>query len=535
MSEIYDVIVIGGGPGGAMASTLLADAGRNVLLLEKEKFPRYHVGESLLSGTSDLLDKAGALDKVKRENYVKKNGVTWVWGKDREPWTVYFKDALAMPYDYGYQVDRASFDKILLDNARSHGVNVLEQHQVTDLIWEKGRLVGVNYQSTDSKSNKSARASWTIDASGRPGIVAKEVYRKEWDEKLQKNMAVWSYWKGAKRPDGFDEGNTFLPTFDDGWWWFIPQREDITSIGAVISQDSYGRAQKQGAESYYLDAIRKTPEIYERLKGAEMTSEVRVLQDWSYKYESFVGKGFVAVGDAACFIDPLLSTGVHLALLSGMLSAVSINTMLDKPSGEDEVLSFYQSQYLAEYKRLREQVYFLYSGHQSTDSFFWHARNTLNIPNADPERAFATLIGGAYKHRSWYRRYLQNLEAPESIKKIFDGIFDERTAGSDMLSWDVPIVASLDDWQYEDSFAISGLSLEPSVILLSQNGRSLSISKCLENLLLKADGSMTANELVSVVADEENELRETVRSIANEAITYGVLSPAQSPVPAAVG
>jgi flavin-dependent dehydrogenase len=525
MIETYDVIVIGGGPGGSMASTLLAQSGRNVLLLEREKFPRYHVGESLLSGTSDLLGKINVLEDIEKENYIKKNGVTWVWGKDREPWTVYFKDALAMAYDYGYQVDRASFDKVLLDNARKQGVRVLEQHRVTELIWEDKRLSGVVYESTQSKEIVSARSSWVIDASGRPGLVTRQVYEQEWDTKLRKNMAVWSYWKGAKRPEGFDAGNTYLPTFEDGWWWFIPQRNEITSIGAVISQESYSDAQKQGAEKYYLDAIRRTPEIATRIKDAEMVDEIRILQDWSYKYEKFTGNGFLAVGDAACFIDPLLSTGVHLALLSGMLAAVSVNTIIDRPHDESKILDFYQKQYLLEYNRLKEQVYFLYSGHQSKDSFFWHARNTLNMPNADPERAFSTLIGGAYKHRSWYRRYLQNLDAPENIKKIFDGIFDEKTMGSSMISWDIPIKIRKDGWYYEDSFAINGSKLEPNKVMSFEDGRHLSITECLGMVLRRADGNLTANELVTSISEEGQELPETVRSTINEAITYGVLTP----------
>jgi flavin-dependent dehydrogenase len=327
MSNKYDVIVIGGGPGGSTTSTLLANAGKNVLLLEREQFPRYHIGESLLSGTADLLKKIGVLEKVENSGFVKKFGVTWIWGSNREPWTVYFKDALAMPYDFGYQVERGPFDKLLLDNAREHGVKVLERHRVTGLKQDQDRIVGVEYESVETGTRYVAEANWVIDASGQGGFITKQLGKRTWDEKLR-NMAIWSYWKGAWRPEGLDAGNTFLPTFDDGWWWYIPLRDNITSIGVVLDQENYALALKQGTKEFYLDAIQRTPELAKQLESAEIVDEIRVMKDWSYIYDSFFGKGYIAVGDAACFIDPLFSTGVHLAMLSGFLAAVSLNRIL---------------------------------------------------------------------------------------------------------------------------------------------------------------------------------------------------------------
>src|SRR5262249_35582868 len=161
-----------------------------------------------------------------------------------------------------------------------------------------------------------------------------------WDDNL-KNMAIWSYWKDAVRLEGIDAGNIFLPAFSDGWWWFIPLQNEITSVGAVIDRENYLAARERGLKEYYLDAIQQTPALAERLRGAEMVDEMRITKDWSYTYDSFCGKGFLSVGDAACFIDPLLSTGVHLAMLSGFLGAITVNTLLqEEPPNEEAVLNF---------------------------------------------------------------------------------------------------------------------------------------------------------------------------------------------------
>jgi flavin-dependent dehydrogenase len=520
----FDVIVIGGGPGGSMASTLLADSGKKVLVLEAAQFPRYHIGESLLSGTADLLDKIGALEKLESGGYTKKYGVEWVWGEQREPWTVYFRDALAMPHDYGYQVERGPFDKMLLDNASEHGVDVREQHRVVDFTIDDSGVSTVVYRRTDTGETGTATARWLVDASGQGGLVTKRLHTQEWDEYL-KNMAVWSYWKGAKRPDGEDAGNTFLPTFDDGWWWFIPLREDITSIGAVVDREAFNAQKPQDLKKYYLDSIAKTPELASRLENAELVDDMHIQRDWSYMYDRFSGDGYIAIGDAACFIDPLFSTGVHLSMLSGFLAATVVNTILDKPElGATQMLQFYEDAYRKEFDRLRAQVYFLYAGNGgSKDSYFWHARSHFEVPTIEPEQAFVSLIAGAFAHRSWYSRYLKQLDVPADLRDTFEGIFEGKSVGA-RVDFDTPLISSKFG-SVVDDFAIDGRYLREARSLVHTNGASVAYTPAVGVVIEHADGARTGREIIDIIADRGIDTRDRARNTLHEVISYGFVEP----------
>lgn len=521
----YDIAVIGGGPGGCMASTVLSDVGMRVVQFEAAKFPRYHIGESLLSGTAQFLKQIGVLDELESKGYIKKFGVEWIWGDRREPWTVYFKDALAMPYDFGYQVERGPFDQMLLENSRAHGVDVLEQHRVVNFKIDSDGLARVDYRSADGQNGRIT-ARWIVDASGQGGFVTKQLHRQDWDPYL-KNTAIWSYWRGARRGKGIDYGNTFLPTFDDGWWWFIPLRDDITSIGVIVDRDTYLAQKELGPEAYYLDCLDKTPELKERLTGAERTDQMHVQRDWSYIYDRFCGDGYIAVGDAACFIDPLFSTGVHLAMLSGFLAAITVHTILGKPElSRAEILKFYETTYRREFARLRAQVYFLYSGQGHTkDSYFWHARSQFDVPGIDAEKAFVSLIAGAFEHRSWYSRFLRQLDVPSDLRSTIQGIFDGKMAGVG-IDLKAPLVKA-ENCQVVPEFAIDGAYLRPSQSIMHPGGGSLPLTDPLAKLLELADGQ-NALELAGQLAVQGMTSRDQAQSLVHEAMTVGLLVPAVS-------
>jgi flavin-dependent dehydrogenase len=518
-SKDFDAIVIGGGPAGSTVGTLLADAGRRVLLLEKERFPRYHIGESLLSATVTIFEKLGVLEKIEKAGHTKKHGISWVWGKDRSLWTVYFKDAIGIPHDFSFQVERGAFDKMLLDNAREHGVSVLEEAPVNGLIRAGGRLAGVQYGN-----GQKATAPWIVDASGQTGFLSNQVSKRNWDDHLR-NMAVWSYWKNARRPEGIDRGNTFLPTFQEGWWWFIPLRDEITSVGVVIDRKNYDKALKQGLHVYYRKAIERTPELAQRLHSAQMVDEMRVTRDWSYLHESFCGEGYFAVGDSACFIDPLLSTGVHLAMLSGYLAAVSINTLLEESSAdENRIQGFFQEQYFREYSRLREKVYFMYGGHRAKpDSYFWNARKIFDIPTQDPKRSFISLIAGAFEHRSWYRRFAKELEVPNSVHELAESIFSRRTRGRGGVSLEKPLVRT-EDWKIKDDFAVDGFRLREVKVLASSEGRTFPLDETMSQILDGIDGRTSCRQMVAKIGGRNERLETSVRSRLSEAVALGILS-----------
>lgn len=527
---MYDVIVLGGGPGGSTVSTLLAKSGKKVLLLEKENFPRYHIGESLLSGTADLMSKIGVLDRIEEDGYIKKWGVEWLWGEDKKSWTVYFKDALAMPHDHGYQVERAEFDKLLLDNAMENGVEVYQPCIAVDIIQDNnGRVIGVKHKRDGSDTVEELTAKFVVDATGQGGLITKRLNKQNWDPRLR-NMAVWSYWQNAERKPGIDEGNTFLPTFSEGWWWFIPLRNDRTSIGAVIDRENYDKVKEMGFENFYRDAISRTPELARRLENAEICDEIRVQRDWSYAYDKFYGNGFIALGDAACFIDPLFSTGVHLAMLGGYLASVTVNTILDKSNEykEAELLAFYQRQVESEYKRLRAQVYFLYSGHESDkESYFWNARNQFDVPEIDPKQAFISLIAGAFEHRSWYHRYMSHLQMPEHLRKLFEGRFQQDYTEEDAICMDAPLELS-ENWELIDDFAIEGPHLRDAKSMSFSTGGVMPYDELVMSILKLTDGKNSFTEIMQAIKGDETICQDRIYSHMDKLAAYGAFKNAEA-------
>jgi flavin-dependent dehydrogenase len=517
----YDVVIIGGGPGGSSAGTFLADYGKKVLLLEREKFPRYHIGESLLSGTLEIFSKLGVLEKLEK-TFVKKWGVEWVWGETRNRWTTYFKDAVSIPFDYGFQVERGDFDKLLLDNAAEHGVEVREECKVGEPIIRDGRVAGVRYEDLSTGTRHEVSARWVIDASGQGGVLTNQLRTRTWDAML-KNMAIWSYWQGARRGPGIDQGNTFLPTFAEGWWWFIPQRNEITSIGAVIDRENYDRVREVGPEAFYESAIARTPELAERLVDAKRVDKIRILRDWSYEYDQFYGDGYIAVGDAACFIDPLFSTGVHLALLAGYMGSLTVNTLLDKEDVDQAaVCKFYEKQYKRDYQRYRDQVYFLYAGQSaSKEDYFWKARNIFDLPDLAPQQAFISLIAGSFEHRGWYHRCSKRMGAP----KLLEGFIDKVSNGEQFNPDSEYYAGRLGlgkPWELVDDFAVDGNYLVPARSIRTTDGYELPFTPLIEEILDSVEKAPAATDLVSRMSARGYPKRD-VHVAISDAVTYGVL------------
>ena len=322
MSE-YDVIVIGGGPAGSTVSTLVAQRGYRVGLFERERFPRFHIGESLIPETYWVLKRLNMLPKMQRSHFVRKYSVQFVNARGRQSAPFYFRDNKPHECSQTWQVVRSEFDAMMLNNAREHGVDAHEGVHVLDVIFEAERAVGVRIKDVDGE-RREIRAAVVVDASGQAAMLQNRFKLRLWDPVLNKG-AIWTYWGGAYRDSGRDEGATMvLQTADrSGWFWYIPLHDDTVSVGVVAPFDYLFKG-RNGHEQTYREEVERCPAVRDRVAGARQATGYFATRDYSYRSTRVAGDGWVLVGDAFGFLDPLYSSGVLLALKSGELAADAI-------------------------------------------------------------------------------------------------------------------------------------------------------------------------------------------------------------------
>jgi len=358
-----DVVVIGGGPSGATAATLVAKAGFRVQLLERERFPRYHIGESLIPETFWVLDRLGMLPKLRGSRFIEKHSVQFVTeqGKLSEPF--YFADYKPHASSQTWQVTRAEFDQAMLDNAREHGVDVHEGVRVLDVLFEDGRAVGVR-AIDEAGVEREIRCSVVVDAAGQSCLIQDRLGLREWDPVLKK-AAIWTYWKGAQRDSGRDEGATLVMQTKGkiGWFWYIPLQDDIVSVGVVAPFDYLfkGRDAKD-PEAIYFEEVARCPGVQPRIETAGRVAPFSVAKEYSYRSRQVAGDGWVLVGDAFGFLDPLYSSGILLALVSGALAADAIAAGLAKGDTTAAQLGTWGPGYVAGMDRMRKLVCQFYDG-----------------------------------------------------------------------------------------------------------------------------------------------------------------------------
>ena len=274
-----------------------------MVLLEREHFPRDHVGESLLPASMPVLEDLGVLDQMERAGFQKKWGATMLWGRDPEPWSWYFKET-NRSHPHAYQVWRPTFDKILLDNARTSGVDVREGRAVAAPLVESNRVRGVKFRREDGAED-IIEADWVVDASGQAALLSRTLALRRWDNQFR-NMAVYGYFKGSQRLPDPDATNIFIESYEHGWAWNIPLANDIASVGVVIDSEVGQHGIRQsGVAEYYRQQLDSTRHTRDMLSAAKVISGPDVVKDWSYTSEKMAGNGWVLVGDAACFVDPL--------------------------------------------------------------------------------------------------------------------------------------------------------------------------------------------------------------------------------------
>ncbi len=444
MSDSGDVVVIGGGPGGSACATLLADRGFAVTLLERTRFPREHVGESLLPASIPVLEQLGVMPQIEAAGFVTKRGATLVWGKDPEPWSWYFADDPEQRPS-SFQVVRSEFDQILLTNAAAHGVDVREGHQVLDIEFAGDRPSAVRFLHDGVAGRIVPR--FIVDASGQAALLSRKLRLQQWDEFFQ-NLAVYGYYRGARHLDPPNDGNIFIESYEHGWLWKIPLHTGVTSVGAVVDKQVGQQGLREHGAAGFLEAqIELAPHMRELLADATRVGDPKVERDWSYTSSSFAGDGYVLVGDAACFVDPLFSSGVHLALGSASLAATYVSSALNDPATRVQAAQAYQALYEKQYNYFHLTAQLFYGTNRTADSYFWEARrifgDQLGDGAATPREAFVRVVGGQPPH-GYERAVIERGELPEEIAVE---------------------VARRDQWAERRRVATEALTTEPGALL----------------------------------------------------------------------
>ncbi|MCO6437776.1 MAG: tryptophan 7-halogenase [Phycisphaerae bacterium] len=364
----YDSIVIGGGPAGSTAGAVLAQHGRKVLILEKSRFPRHHIGESLMPQTFWTFQRIGMLDKLRASDFPRKESVQFVSesGKDSQPF--YFTDRDPSEWSTTWQVPRDRFDRMMLDNARELGADVLENARAKRVLFEGSRAVGVDVVHNGETLNLAAEA--VIDASGQNSVLSRQLGLRYGDPHLR-NAAIYAYYRGARRDEGRNAGATIIlnTAQRNGWFWFIPLPEDVASIGVVAPPSHLCTARGDDPLATLEEEIAGCPGMARRLEGAERISGAYVTSDFSYRSRRLAGDGWVLVGDAFGFLDPIYSSGVMLALKSGEWAADAVHEGLREGDISGERLGAFAPQFLHGMQMIRLLVHAFYNKGFSFASF----------------------------------------------------------------------------------------------------------------------------------------------------------------------
>jgi len=322
----FDVAVIGGGPGGSSAATALARRGRTVLLLERDRFPRFHIGESQLPWSNEVFRALGVHNAIAEAGFVKKWGASFRTVDGGTEQYADFQFAAETPSPQTFQVPRAAFDEVLLRHSERSGAKVLEEHRALDAALEPDGVV-LRFVGPDG-TEQAVRVGFVVDASGRTGFLTKKLGRHEFDPVLR-NIAVHAQYEGIPRLEGRRAGDIRMFTRADmGWIWLIPISQSVTSVGAVIPQSVHRRESKAVPEDSLTHYLTGTAGLAPLLAHARRVSPARFDADYSYLGSSLAGDRWIAVGDAAAFLDPIFSTGVLLAMQAGLEAAEAIDDSL---------------------------------------------------------------------------------------------------------------------------------------------------------------------------------------------------------------
>ena len=395
METMYDTIIIGGGPAGASAAAVLAEQGHRVLVLEREKFPRYHIGESLIPFSYQPLERLGLIETLRKSAFVKKYSVQFVSPSGKASQPFYFNTRYDENVSQTRQVLRSEFDLLLLNHARAKGAEVMEETAVQELIREEGRVLGVRAKSREGRELEF-RAPITVDCSGREASAA---VRNRWrmgDPELHK-VAVWTYYKGAMRDPGIDAGGTtvaFVP--EKGWFWYIPLHNDVVSVGVVAEGKYLTRGGVKDPKAIFDREVTQNKWIEKHLAPGEQFGDYFITGEYSFHSRHCASEGLLLAGDAFCFLDPVFSSGLMLALKSGVAAADAIHEAIQADDFSPERFSDY-GKYLREgIENMRKLVYAFYNQNFSfrelTDKYPDLAGDITDCLSGDVNKDFTRLF-----------------------------------------------------------------------------------------------------------------------------------------------
>jgi flavin-dependent dehydrogenase len=337
--EMYDVAIIGGGPAGSVAAALLALAGRRAVVLERDKFPRFHIGESLLPFSMQAFTRLGLHEKFARAGFMEKFGGEMHGACGGDGVKFYFEDGFRSRTDRSYQVTRADFDKVLLDHAAESGAEVREETGVEKIDFS-GDDVSLTISGKTNGGPEEIRARYVIDASGRNSVLGAKFKLKKNYEHLQK-VSVFAHYDGMSRAEGRDGTLTRMVRALDRWFWVIPLTATRTSVGVVLDGEVFKKS-GMSPEDFLQQAIEEQPLLMQTMRNAERVTPVRTAADFSYRSTRLAGDRWMLAGDAAGFIDPVFSSGVFLAVLGGEQAADVLHEVLDRPAKRKKLFARYE-------------------------------------------------------------------------------------------------------------------------------------------------------------------------------------------------
>ncbi|WP_372370497.1 NAD(P)/FAD-dependent oxidoreductase [Candidatus Uabimicrobium sp. HlEnr_7] len=359
LKSFYEVIVIGAGPAGSAAATFLAQLGRDVLLIEREKFPRHHIGESLMPNTYWQLKRLNVIEKLKEIGFVRKHSVQFVNDKGKASKPFYFKERNSHESSATWQVERGEFDNMMLENALEYGAQVIQNTKVIDLIYNDDAVGGVIVKRDNNE--QQIRAKIVVDASGTSAFIARKLKIYEPDPHLNKGV-LYTYFRGAARECGVDEGTTIIlhTKGKDGWFWYIPLKDNVVSVGVVSDIPKLFSDRTLDPCNIFMREVNQCSALKEKIDLATPIANVKVCKDFSYRAKHVAGNGYVLIGDAFSFIDPVYSSGVFLAIKSAELAADTINEALATNDTSATRLRSFEQELVTGMESIKKLVYTFY-------------------------------------------------------------------------------------------------------------------------------------------------------------------------------